>query len=329
MSRISIIILSSLGLMIIGVIFLFINAGKKSTAETEVEVMTKDPDKYTYQQLMATVGEHGLSLDDGEQVPAASSQPAINRELLADDSVPVEEEAKEAGSADIPAQEVATALQQIRQARLQFSGDSTPVQTRQKPDTRRKNREEDETIRNIVAQHALATEQAQRSEQPEQHAIVPAGFNSMQFGQRQASPAAGSTDNSIPGVILNEAEVISGAVVRIMLQDGHKIVSGTVNVGSERVQIRVPGAVVAARFSETFFSVYGQDGTEGLRIEGGPDPARQATKDEVESNISQVAGSGILGGVVSIAKTLGTANKGKQQVKIPSGLKITLKTISH
>lgn len=197
---------------------------------------------------------------------------------------------------------------------------------------------EDERIRNIVAAHQTAPGPGRVASGPT--SAPSAGFNSLRLGSGSSRAAEPVAATDIKAVILNSTEVATGAVVRIMLLETVKVgeatlprqlmVSGAVQVEETRVLIRVPGAALNNRLANVAFTAYGTDGVEGLRIsQAAGRLAKEAAKAEINQEIDRAAGGGILGGVVRVARTLGTSGRQQEVVRIPGDTKIILKIESR
>ncbi|MVT12513.1 conjugative transposon protein TraM [Chitinophaga tropicalis] len=338
MNRTQVIILATIGLMIIAVIFGFIYSGKKKGArshiQTEDGAMTEVPEKYTYKDLMASTGNRNFA-EEAPPAPAGSvtDPPALDAPATAGKVDPPAAPTAPPAATPVETPEISTALQEIKQTRERIRGGTAAgVSSNEKAVE-----QEDETIRQIVASHNSTAPVRNNQEQPAPApAPRPAGFNTLDFGEKAAPAGIATSSPVIKGVILNDIEVATGAAVRIMLLDNttingvavrkNQMVTGVTNIGENRVQIHVAGTALNNQLTASNFSAYGLDGMEGLRIEGSKgEETRQAAKDELETNIDQVAGAGILGGVVRVVKTVTGGSRGKATVKIPAGYKITLK----
>ena len=165
-----------------------------------------------------------------------------------------------------------------------------------------------------------------------------AGFNTLKFGSGGNASEAAPVEASFVAraVILNSAEVATGSTVRIMLLENVNInsvtlprqtmITGSIQVEDTRVRITVPGAALNGKLAAATFTAFGSDGIEGLPIATGPGAAtKQAAKDEINANVEQAAGGGILGSVVRVVRTLGSSGHAQEIIRIPSGTKIILK----
>jgi hypothetical protein len=323
MSRAQIILLSVFGLFVIVVVYGFIRAaGGGEEPEPQTNTMTDVPEKYTYQEMMKGGDkERGFPVDAMEPTGTVEKTPAVDPATTAG-SVP------EPAVKDAP--EISAALADIKETRSQLkkaaaaqpAGDAAA---------------EDDIIRKIVADHPTpAPAQPSSRTIPETAPAKPAGFNTLNFGTSAGNPSGKARTTAVKGVVLNNVEVATGSTVRIMLMENAivndvplnktMIVTGNISVEDTRVMIHVPGAAINGQLAAIAFSAYGMDGIEGLRIEGNRSEAtKQAAKEEIERNIDQAAGGGILGGVVRVVRTLGSGSRTQEMVKIPSGSKIILK----
>jgi hypothetical protein len=332
MSRIQIIMLSVLGLMVVAVVFWCVHVFSSDKSTQNGDTMTDVPEKYTYEDMIKSVGDKGFPIDE---TPAAAPIPSADPQNNISDPIPAPaatgegDNNKSTPPADPP--EIRAALADIQKARKNIK--ASVIASEQQESA------EDEEIKKIVSERSQIAPVPQQLPAPEQQpatGTAATGFNTMSFGGGSSGTSVRSA-TSIRGVILNEVEVATGGKVRIMLLENvtlngvqlrkTQMVTGAIGVGDTRVQVKVAGAAVDGQLAAIVFSVFGTDGIEGLPIEGNPGTAtQQAAREETERNIENVAGGGVLGSVVRVAKTLGTSRQRSTTVKIPAGYKVILKT---
>lgn len=344
MSRTQIIMLSVLGLMIIGVVFWCISAfssGKSKSVDSNSNTLTDVPEKFTYQDMMKSAGDKGFNLDEapktGKSIIAAGDETVLNAVSSQQDNGMENSNNVSAASSQLPVDppQISSALAEVQQARKTIKA---AVQKQQQEDDA-----EDEKIRQIVAERGQTNVNNVKvlPPEPQRPSIVtdPKGANTLVAGGSTSHLPSSKALTSIKGVILNDVEVASGSTVRIMLLETTTIngvqlrktemVTGTVGTvgNSSRIPINVLGAAIDGQLAAITFSIYGIDGIEGLPVTGNTGAAtQQAAREEIERGVEGAAGNGVLGGVVRVAKTLGANRQRQTIVRIPAGSKVILKT---
>lgn len=321
MNRNIIILICICGLIVIGLVALIVRAtgGAAPSASLQNDV----PEKYTYKDMIEQ-GEQGFRTEERKPAFADTAPPDNVMNITQQSRIePSNNQAPEVGP---DAREAQEAIAEIKATKARLK--------QQQPIPPENEAAEDEQIRNILAAHQATPAPSDQATPPP---AKPAGFNTLNFGAAGASTGkAKGSAVAVKGVVLNNVQVVTGSSVRIMLLENvivnevqlnkTQIVTGSISVEDTRVKIHVPGTAVNGQLAEVAFSAYGTDGIEGLRIEGNKAEAtKQAAKEEIERNIDQAAGGGILGGVVRVVKTLGAGNKTQQLVNIPAGSKLILK----
>lgn len=351
MNKTKVIIFASMGLAIILTIFLFVNAGHTKGERKDNEAMTEVPQEFTYHDMMEARSSKESYSDTTETRPLTTTAPDKAAAGTADTEGGMEDKELSAQVAEI---------NRVKDSiKVQAKRSNTANTTRNAAGKSIEIAQEDEIIR----QYALGRKSSGRPERQRQmeepfsesdlrqniQEAKPAGKNrkaatpavnepfksSMKFTYNKPGGGEGSDKTFLRAEIIKEVAVKDNETVSLLLLENatvngvslprKKALSGITRISGNRVFISVPGANVNGALSNLRFSVYDNDGLEGLRVAGLDRGEAAGELKEQGIGAASGIGGGIINGVVSVVRAFGT--KGQPRIMLAEG-RVLLKSIS-
>jgi conjugative transposon TraM protein len=171
-----------------------------------------------------------------------------------------------------------------------------------------------------------------------QYASYDGGGKSKKHHSAGSGPVAG---NTIQAVVHEDQTLVSGAVIKLRLEDGIYVngrmipkgsfVYGTCALNNERLEIKIASIRYLNNILPVSLSVYDLDGMEGLYVPGsiGRDAAKNGVGDAVQSmqlmSMDQSVGTQAASAGVEAAKGLFNHKVKQIKVKVKAGYEVLLK----
>lgn len=163
-------------------------------------------------------------------------------------------------------------------------------------------------------------------------------FNSIDLGTQNTPTTEPGTDLSINAIVFRQAQALPGStIVFRTMQDAtvkgvfiarNTIINGTVQVNNTgRLSVLISGSKIKGQLNATTFSVFDQDGMEGIRVPGSEIGKRVGGTYKEQMDDLAMEAEAHLGTVGRIGKVLLGGGQGGSEKKttIPDGYKVFLR----